>query len=326
MPESDWSQFIPDLIITIIGVLFASILAGAIAYFKSEKFKKWFNRLPKAIRQGGKWLVEKWYFVLPLCTVILLTAIAFRLYGDWKLVVFSFVSYVIGLLSWELFNSRQKLFAEKKAIDTTTPKFLPIPLSAGLGNSYLKNRYINPPIGDVVLGGAQFMLEKDSLIFDTNEQIRNYLPLEYGGKQVEFQLSKSVNRVKSVYLLINSGNSKNIYANKSIGKIRLVFKEAPSIDVELELGKNIREWCPGNSGDYIRETSSSETIPDVWTGMSKNGANAVIDCLKIPVYEIMKDCYLEKIIFTHRSISQLPDTMGVHYSVFGISLEIQEDV
>jgi hypothetical protein len=326
MPERDWSQFIPDLIIAIISVLFAAILAGAIAYFKSEKGKNWFNRLPKAMGQGGKWLVEKWYFVLPLCMVIIISAIAFRLYGDWKLVSFSFASYIIGLLSWALFKSRQRLFGKKHARDTITPKFLPIPISAGFGNSYLKNRYINPPIGDVALGGVQFRLEKDSLIFDTNEHIRYCLPLDDGGKQVEFQLSKSVNRVNSVYLLINSGNSKNIYANRSIGRIRLVFKEAPPIDVELELGKNIREWCPGNSGDYIRETSSPGTIIDVWKGMSKNGANAVIDCLKIPVYEIMKDCYLEKIIFTHRSFPQPPDTMGVHYSVFGISLEIHKVV
>jgi hypothetical protein len=199
---------------------------------------------------------------------------------------------------------------------------LPIPISAGFGNSYLKNRYINPPVGNVVLGGAQFRLEKDSLIFDTNEQIRYYLPHDDGGKEVEFQLSTSVNRVKSVYFLINSGNSKKIYADRSIGRIRLVFKEAPPIDVELELGKNIREWCPGNSGGYIRETSSPETITDVWTGMSKDGAMAVIDCLRISVYECMKDCYLEKIIFNHRSLPQTPDIMGVHYSVFGITLEI----
>lgn len=322
MPESDWSQFIPDLIITIIGVFFASILAGTIAYFKSEKVKTWFNRLPRVIAQGGKWLVEKWYFLLPLCMVMLLSAIAFRLYGDWKLIVLSFASYLIGLLSWVLFNSHHQIFGKKRTIDTTTPKFLPISLPVGAGNSYLKNRFINPPIGDIILGGAQFRLEKDSLIFDTNEHIRYYLPLDDGGKEVEFQLYKSVNRVKSVFLLINSGNSKIIYINRSIGKIRLVFKDAPSIDVELELGKNIREWCPGNPGEYIRETTSPETINDVWVGMSKNGANAVIDCLKIPVYECMKDCFLEKIIFTHRFFPQPPDTMGVHYSIFGISLEI----
>ncbi len=326
MPESDWSQFIPDLIIVIIGTIITAILAGSITYFKIEKVNKWFNKLPKAGGRGAKWLVEKWYLVLPLCTVILLSAIAFRLYGDWKLVTFSLASYIIGLLSWVLFSSRQKLLEKKQATSVVTPKFLPIPISAGFGNSYLKNRYIKPPVGDVILGGVQFRLEKDSMIFDTNESIHYYLPLDDGGKQVDFQLSQSVNRVKSVYLLINSGNSKNIYANRSIGRIRLVFKEAPSIDIELELGENIREWCPGNSGEYIRETSRPETITDVWTGMSKNGAYAVIDCLKIPVYEIMKDCYLEKIIFTHRSFPQPPDTMGVHYSVFGISLEMLEVV
>jgi hypothetical protein len=196
-------------------------------------------------------------------------------------------------------------------------------LRPGFGNSYLKDRYIDPPIGDVVLGGAQFKLKQDSLIFDTNDPIRYYRPLDYGGYQIEIQLPETVNRVKSVYFLINSGNSKTIYTNRSIGKISLVFKEAPPVDVDLVLGKNIREWCPGNSGDYVRETSSPETVTNVWTGMSKNGANAVIDCLKIPVYEFMKDCYLEKITFVHNFVPQSPDKMEVHYSVFGISLEIQ---
>jgi hypothetical protein len=323
MPEIDWSQFIPDLIIAITSALIAAIFGGAITYFKSDKVQNWFNKLPRVIAKGGKWIIEKWYFLLPLCMFILLSAIAFRIYGDWKLVAFSLASYILGLLSLVLFNTRRKIFEKIKAVVTITNKYLPIPLPAGVGNSYLKNHYINPPVGDVILGGVQFKLETDSLIFDTNEQIHSYLPLEGGGKQIDLQLSNPVNRIKSVYLLINSGNSKNIYAHRSIGGIRLVFKEAPPIDVELKLGNNIREWCPGNTGDYVRETSGSETITEVWAGMSKNGANAVIDCLKIPVFECMKDCYLEKIIFTHRSFPQSPDTIGVHYLVFGISLEIQ---
>lgn len=228
----------------------------------------------------------------------------------------------------QFLSSRRKSPLPRKSNKSIGSKttFLPISLSPRTGNSYLQDRYISPPSGDVVLGGAQFRLKHDSLIFDTNERIRYYLPLDYDGKQVEFQLPESVNKIKSVHFLINSGNSKIIYANRSIGKISLVFKEASPIDVELVLGKNVREWCPGNSGEYIRETSSPETVTGVWVGMSKNGANAVIDCLKIPVYEFMKDCYLEKIIFIHQSIPQPPDTMGVHYSVFGVSLEIQQVV
>jgi hypothetical protein len=323
MSEIDWSQFIPDLIIAIIGIVFASIFAGRIVYFKSERFKTWLNKLPTKFVFGLKWLVEKWYFFLPLSIVIVLGAVAFRIYGDWKITAFSLICYIIGLFSWGLSKSRQSLFRRNSKNNTRETKFLPISLPAGVGNSYLRNRYIDPPFGDVVLGGVQFQLRQDSLVFDTNEQIRYYLPHDDGGKEIEFQLTESINRVKSVHFLINSGNSKTAYINKKIGTIRLVFREAPPIDVELILGKNIREWCPGNSGEYIRETSSPATVVRAWAGMSKNGANAVIDRLKIPVYECMRDCFLEKIIFVHKSVPQPPDTMGVHFSVFGISLEIQ---
>jgi len=203
-------------------------------------------------------------------------------------------------------------------------KFLPISLFPGVGNSYLKSRYIAPPFGDVVLGNARFRLESDSLIFDTDEQIRYYLPRSDGGKEIDFQLPEPQNQVKSAYFLINSGNSKSIYAHKGIGEIRLVFKDAPPIVVELVLGENIREWCPGNPGDYVREASSPMITMDVWTGLSKGGANAVIDCLKIPVYECMRSCYLEKIIFVHKSPQQPSDTMGVHFSIFAMSLEIEQ--
>ena len=203
--------------------------------------------------------------------------------------------------------------------------FLPIPLRPGIGNTYLKYRYIDPPTGDVVLNGVRFLLAPDMLIFDTSGQISSYLPRNDGGKEVDFRLPEPAIGVKSVYLLINSGNSKNIYANETIGKIRLIFKDAPPIVVELVLGQNIREWCPGNSGEFVRETSSL-SITNVWTGMSKNGTNAVIDCLKIPVFQCMKNCSLQQIVFVHKPIQKPPDTMGVHFSVFAISLEIEQQV
>lgn len=149
MQESDWSEFIPNLVIAIISILLTLLFSATIAYLKSEKFKKWFNRLPTAMGIGGKWLINKWYFVLPLCIVILLITVAFRFYGDWKLVTFSFVSYVVGLLTWVLFNTHRKLIEKEHATSTIMPKFLSIPIPAGFGNTYLKNRYITPPVGDV---------------------------------------------------------------------------------------------------------------------------------------------------------------------------------
>ncbi len=67
----------------------------------------------------------------------------------------------------------------------------------------------------------------------------------------------------------------------------------PDLVVESVLGENIREWCPGNPGDYAREASSSIITMGVWTGLSEGGVDAVIDCLRIPVYECMRSCYLK---------------------------------
>ncbi len=319
MLKSDWSQFIPDLIISIL-VLF---ITGAVAYIKSAKFKNWLKNLLARFVLALKWIGGKWPLLVKVFILITLGGVIYLIYSDWKIIVLSIIFYLIGLLGWGLSNKNKLIPGQKRRTDVVKTKFLPMPIPAGIGNSYLRSRYINPPSGNIDLGEAQFHFEPNSLIFDTNENITYYLPLSDNGKQVDLQLHIPVNKVKAVYFLINSGNSKIEYENTSIGKIALIFKEAPPINVELILGQNIREWCLGNPGNYVRETTSS-TIDRVWTGIGKNGANAVIDCLKIPIFDCMRECYLEKIVFVHKSIPQPPDTMGVHYSVFGISVEIEE--
>jgi len=323
MPESDWTQFIPDLVITVIGVMFAIIAAGIIAYFKSERFKTWLNKLLAKFTFGLKWLVEKWHFFLPLGIFIILGTLALRIYTDWNIVALSFTCYMIGLLGWGLSNRHQILRVKNKG---TTTRFLPITLPPGIGNSYFESRFIDPPSGENISGKVRFDLQPKSLIFDSNEQIRFSLLKDDGGIGVEFQLTKPINKIASAYFLINSGNSKRIYENEKVGEIELIFKDAPPIITKLVLGKNIREWCPGNVGDYVRETNSPDTILGVWKGLSKQGANAIIDCLKIPIYDCMRNNFLEKIVFVHKSTPKPQDTMGVHFSVFGVSLEIYQDL
>ena len=247
-------------------------------------------------------------------------AMIFGTYSDWKIVVFSFICYAVGLLSWRIANRRPIVSTE------TTTKFLPIPLFPGIGNSYLNKGFIAPPNGDVVLNGVQFRLKPDLLIFDTSKTISYYMPRNDGGEEIDFRLPQPENQIKSVYFLLNSGNSNSIYTGEGIGEIKLVFKDAPPIVTELVLGKNIREWCPGNQGDYVREASDPLLTMDAWTGLSKGGANAVMDCLQIPVYECMRNCFLEKIVFVHKFIQRPPDTMGVHFSVFAMSLEIEQHI
>jgi hypothetical protein len=318
MPESDWTQFIPDLIV---GLIVGLLVGGVIAYLRSDRFKQWFSRLLNTIMRALKWLTAKWHFII-LHFLVVVLAVVFRIYADWRILVFSLVCYVVGMLSWRLSIGRPISFGGSKSIKS---KYLPISVS-GIGNSYLKSRYVAPPSGDTFVGKAQFRLEPDALIFDTNEQIRYHTPRNDGGKEIDLQLPKPQNQIKSAYFLINSENSKSIYAHQGIGEIKLVFKDAPPIIVELVLGENIREWCPGNPGDFVREASSPMLTMGAWAGLSKNGANAVIDCLQIPVYECMRNCFLKRIILVHKSLRQPSDAMGAHFSVFAVSLEIAQGV
>jgi len=321
MPESNWTQFILDLIVKYIGVLGVA-LVGVVAYLRSDKFKKWFGRLLNKMMLASKWLIVKWHLVILNSIVVILGIVVFRNYTDWRILAFSLGCYVVGLLSWGLTIGRPISFGRRRSAESKT-NYLPISLSPGIGNSYLKNRYIAPPYGVVFLGKAQFRLDPNALIFDTNEQIHYCTLRNDGGKEIDLQLPQPQNQVKSAYFLINSDNSKSIYAHKYIGEIRLIFKDAPPIVVELVLGENIREWCLGNPGDYVREASSPMITMDAWTGFSKDGRNAVIDCLQIPVYECMRNCFLDQIVFVHKS---LPDTMGVHFSIFAVTLEIVQVV
>jgi hypothetical protein len=201
------------------------------------------------------------------------------------------------------------------------PAFTPIALLPGIGNAYLRNLYINLPEGnDVKLDGVPFLISRNTLYFDTNEQLRYYLPLEDGGREVEMRLPKPVANVKKVHALINSGNSKNVYANQKIGEIRLLFSNIHPISTDLILGYNIREWAVGNQGDYIREPSVP-TNRMAWQGMNKQGVNAVIDHLEIVVPDAIRNAILEKIVFVHRPTRHATDGLGVQYLVFAVTVE-----
>ena len=234
---------------------------------KSGKLRKCLDRLLNKVILASKWLFARWHLVV-LHFLVVLWAVVLRIYADWRILVFSLICYVVGLLSWRRSINYPILFGRSKRIKGES-EYVPISLVPGIGNSYLRTHYVAPPSGDVFLGKARFRLESNVLIFDTNEQIRYFTTHNNGEKEVDFQLPKPQNQVKSVYFLINSRNSKGIYAHQGIGEIRLVFEDAPPIVVELILGENIREWCPGNTGDFVREASSPMLTMGAWTGLAR---------------------------------------------------------
>jgi len=332
--NKSWSDY---LIQTLAGLTVLAI-GGAVAYFWSDTLiravallilvtitivailliptlRHWLFRVLK-------WLAGKWRLVLLLAVLAILNLALFQINSDWKILTISLVQLVVVFVGFRVLSTPIAETKRKKVLQSK-PNFLPISLPPGVANSYLKNRYLDPPSGDITLNGVQFQIQPDSLILDTNEVIRLTFPRDDGCTEFGFQLPKPVKNVKTVYFLINSGNSKSVYNSFKVGEIILIFKDAPPINTKLILGQNIREWCVGNPGDLVREVSDHTFNHVAWRGMNKQGTSAVIDCLKIPVFECMRGNALEQISFAHNPAKRPPDTMGIHFSVFAVSLELE---
>ena len=199
--------------------------------------------------------------------------------------------------------------------------YMPIRLQPGIGNAYLRNLYLNLPVSDSRLNNIPFLITRKTLYFDTNEQIRYYLPRQDGGKEIELQLTEPIANVKKVHFLINSGNSKSVYAGRKIGEISLRFGNVHPFTIDLILGHNIREWAVGNQGDLVREFADS-SVQQAWQGMNRQGNNAVMDHLEITIPEVIQNAILEKIVFVHLPTHHATDSLGVHYLVLAVTIEV----
>jgi len=233
------------------------------------------------------------------------------------------IAFTVTTIQPYLSSSAKLSHTKKKNISKITPRSLPVLLPAGIGNAYLQERYLDLPSEIVTSKGVEFKIKPDSLIVDTAKIIRVVLPRDDGFEEFGFSAGK-IQNVKAAYFLINSGNSQSFYRSFKVGEIKLVFKDAPPIVTPLILGKNIREWCIGNPGDLIRDVSDHQVSQVAWKGTNLDGTTAVMDSLKIPIFEIMRGNSLEEIYFAHNKKKHSSDTLGVHFSIFAISLEIEQ--
>jgi hypothetical protein len=215
-----------------------------------------------------------------------------------------------------------------KRAKTTIKKdnFIPIPIRY-VGNKDFNKLYLDFPLGDVWLEGIKFHIGTDlpnRLVFDTASQTRyfNQLP-DDRGKEVELQIDKPIKSIKSVYVLINSGNSDVAYNGVKIGEIKLIFSNDVMVPKDLILGKNVREWLIGAPRTNLVRQQTDTLSKKVWQGVNTEGYYAVIDCLKIPVPEIYKNEELNKIVFVHNKIPfKAEDTLGAHFIVSAITVEV----
>ena len=266
-----------------------------------------------------KIIVSNWQLILGFA---LLLATLWGIYltnSYWIMLNALGFTVAVGMLYRYFVVRKESKFAASEA------KFIPVLIPPGMGNKYFGQFYLDFPSGDVLLRGAKFHLQPMSLVFDTSSQIREHYLRDDGCKEIKLSLPKPIKSIKSIHVLINSGNSKSFYKSEKVGEIKLIFDDIPPITTDLILGKNLREWCIGAPSDLVREFSDPLSTV-VWQGVNKEGIYAVVDSLEIPVHEVVKSNALQQIVFIHRPLQRQGDTLGVQYFVSAIALEIDRNV
>jgi hypothetical protein len=205
--------------------------------------------------------------------------------------------------------------------------FDPLPLPTGtLANATLKEKYLNPPQGELYFDGVKFFIGPDTYLFDTSQA---RLIEADGTVKAELKLPEP-KKIESVHLLINAGGGYRIEPNSKtplewlkIGRVSLIFKDKTSQDTNLILGSNVREWAIGNFPGQLVDRVDDCLSQVAWRGKNTSGNYAVIDQLEIPILESNKNKMLESIVFI-RDISRYasPSEGGnLHFLVSGVTLE-----
>jgi uncharacterized membrane protein len=313
----DWTQFITDLLVGLVLML----IAGIVAYVKSDRFRSWASRIMQLIAMKLRWAIRQWKVILLLSIIGVVDYVVAQAFGVWLFAFIAIANLLGGVISLMLLSPSEISSKKKITFQAGNSYFVPLPIRPSIGNGLIRNRYLDFPTGSVILAGKLFEFMDEALLFDTNGQLRYSRKRDDGSIEVDFQIDEAIHNVKAVHILINSGNSRQVYYSQAIGGIILLFKDVPPFTVDFILGNNIREWCIGNPGDFVREVSSDK-VQNAWSGTNTEGTNAIVDCLDIPVPDPYWKLPLMKIAFIHKSKPIPPDEMGVHYSIFGITLEI----
>jgi len=112
--------------------------------------------------------------------------------------------------------------------------------------------YINPPIGDVVLGGIPFYIHPT-----------HNMAVPPGGGN-ELSIPVNVPNTTKIFILINSFNTWSNYNNQKVGDIKLEFSDGSVFTKDLIIGVNIREWREGDdispTVNWVTDSSSTEVF------------------------------------------------------------------
>jgi len=110
-----------------------------------------------------------------------------------------------------------------------------------------------------------------------------------------FQIGTLIQRPESVFVLLQAGWALSEYGGLNIGLIRLVFSNSKTLDDNLILGINIRDWAWEDSSRV--NMVSSPLSRTAWSGHANNGTFGGIDMLTITIPKEYQDSDLTAIQF-----------------------------
>ncbi|MCX7669086.1 MAG: hypothetical protein N2439_03315, partial [Anaerolineae bacterium] len=162
--------------------------------------------------------------------------------------------------------------ATLQAPPATSGQYLAVSLQ-GVANARTTDGYVNPPLGDVVLGGVRFSLGQGGSVTTQAAPLPN--------NPQNIALPVDAQAPQTVYLLITGGDLFSRFAGQTVGRVRLVFSDGKAHAVDLVAGQNLREWK--HSAGVI-DSLTSPALTEVWRGANRFDASAaVIDMLSLPV-------------------------------------------
>ena len=124
-------------------------------------------------------------------------------------------------------------------LPSPTPK-APLPAASGqslavslqaVANASTADGYVDPPVGDVVLGGVRFSLGRGGSVTTQAS------PLPNNPKSISLPVDAQA--PQAVYLLLTGGDLFSRFAGQTVGRVRLVFVDGKVHAVDLVAGQNL---------------------------------------------------------------------------------------
>ena len=176
------------------------------------------------------------------------------------------------------------------------------------------NGYVDPPLGNVTLGGVPFTLPSGN----KNSFTTQAGTLDGNPRRVDIA-DLFIDHPTAVYLLVTGGYVRREFDGQQVGTIELHFDDGSVLTDDLIAGVNLREWK--TYGDQRVTWTTDSNVTEVWRGANKfDDSAAIIDMLEIPIPSKFRGKVLESITVLDTSLSTV-GSMDPAINILGVSVQ-----